>query len=502
MLDLRYELKAYIEKYRGTIVAKMNDPDTESDEEADLHTDFIHRCSKGDLEARRYVITKVKEQLMGLVTLADRKIIRDIIFSQLLKFQNNEFERIDLSKIDFANEEAFITYYQLIEDCGSEAQKKFLSKEIETVDELEVLAIEIYKIEYGLSLAEELMYMRINNIEIHGSKKIRVENYKGIWYTIKDYHFETEEEVARIADRLYSQEGNGEITEENCEKEGRLLNGARLTITLSPGASDNSIYIKKFDSFNVSKEEMINNGTLTEEILDDLSIFAKGRANGVIIGGVNSGKSTFVKVFAGLFPKNYKLGLVDSGKDTDLESLYPDRDIRTLYETDLYSLDFQFKKMLRMNRDIIIIGESRGIEILEMLKAMTRANSGSFCTLHITNPKIVVNAISQMCLEDGNGQDINVIRERVSEAVDLIIRLRHFQDTGERVLDYMGELVVNYNNPIRPFEIRHIYQWDSKAKRVVRNPNYIMSEELEEKLRYYGCSDEEIAKLKRKDENA
>ena len=500
MLDMRYELKGIIDKYKGTVVEKMKDPEVFTEQEGDMHTDFIHRCSKGDIEAKRYVMNKVKNHLMNLVEKQDKMKLRNIVIEHFTKIKNKEYEVIDLDKIDFYNEEALISYYQLMEDYASEFQKKFFSREPEQVDEIEVLAYEIYKIEYGLSYIEELLYMRINNIEVHGSDKIRVETNKGIWYTVKDYRFETEVEVRLIAERLYSQDGNGQITDEDCEKEGRLLNGARLTITLAPGSDINCIFIKKFDSITVSKGMMLENGTVTEEMLSDLSILAKGRANAVICGGVNTGKSTFAKIYVGLFPKHYKVGLVDSGKDTDLKELYPDRDIRTLYETDKYDLNYQFSKMLRMGRHIICIGEARSFEVEQMLKSMTRGNSGSFCTLHITDPEAVPNAIAQMCLESGIQQDVNVLRERVAEAVDIVIRIRHFEDSGKRRVDYIGELVVRYDNPIRPFEIKPLYEWDDELEMVVRVKNYEPSKTLLEKLKYYGCSKQEIEQLKRTDD--
>lgn len=500
MLNIKYELKGLIDKYKGKVIERMKDPNVLSEDEADMHTDFIHNCAKGDLEARRYVMNKIKDHLMLMVSQQDRVNIRNIVVEHIKNVQAKKYEIIDLDNIDFANEEAFIGYYQLMNDYGSKLQFELINSHTDQIDDIEVFAMEIYKSEYGLAQIEELLYMNINNIEVHGTRKIRVETNKGIWYTIKNYHFSTEEEIRFIADRLYSQEENGQLTDEVCQGTGRLLNGARLTLTLKPAAVESCIFIKKFDSFKVSKEEMLENGTITESMVKNLKVLAKGRANSVIIGGVNTGKSTFLKVYVGMFPKNYKIGLIDSGKDTDIIDLYPDMDITTLYETDKYSMNDQFLYNLRMGRHIIIISESRSYEISEMIKGMTRANSGSCCSLHITNPYHVVNAISRMALENGSGTDINVLREEVAEAVDIVIRLKHFEKPGKRVIDFVGELVINYENPVRPFEIRPMFKWDETKNKAVKVKDYKLSSDLEEKLRYYGCTDEDIEVLKRSDD--
>lgn len=501
MMDIRYELKGLIDKYRAKVVEKMRDPDVLSEDEADMHTDFIHRCSRGDANARNYVMNKIRDYLMILLTSEDRQALRKLVLEHFIKVQNKEYEKVNLENIDHEKEEAFITYYQLIEKFGSNKQTEFFSCSKESIDEIKVLAMEIYKIEYGTSLIEELMYMRVNNIEVHGTRKIRVETNEGIWFTIKDYHFKDKSEVRRIAFRLFNEEDNPDITEEDCEKEGRLLNGARLTIALTPASAEDNIFIKKFDSVDVTIEEMMEFGTITKQMIDDLRILTKGRANAVIIGGVNTGKSTFGKVYVGLYPKHYKIGLVDNAKDTDIQQMYSERDIITLYETDKYDANYQFSKLLRANRHILVIAEARGHEVLEMIKAMTRGNAGSFCTIHSTNAESVINNIAWMCLENGIPQDVRVLRERIADAVDIIIRLRHFEDLGIRVVDEVVEIISRHDNLDRPFELKKIYEWDNEKKCVVKVKGYTPSEELERKLRYFGCSSEEIKILQRDDIN-
>lgn len=496
MLDLRtIKFKSVIDRYYPTVVEQISDPDTISSAESKLHTEYLHKCSRGDISARNYVKEKIQNIVEEIISEGDKKIISQLITEELNKFNNKIYEKYIIKNND-TKKEKIISYYQLCELSASLSQRQYIEDLTNgDINFVSVLSNEIYKKTYGSDLIDELLQMKINNIEVHDIHKIRVELSDGSWVTIKDYNFADSDDVKNVAVRLLSQDSGGDLTEEDCERESMLVDGSRITVALKPAAYCNYIFIKKFDSFDVSEEEMLKNGTVTQEMLDDLRILAKGRANSIIIGGVNTGKSTFAKVYCGLFPKHFKIGVIDSSKDTDLFALYPDRDIVTLYETAKYSLNDQFSRLLRANRNILIIAEARSYEIEQMIKAMTRANAGSFCTLHTTTAAMTINNIAYMCQESGIPQDMRVLRARISEAVDLVVRIRHF-DTGERRVDEITEIVAT-GDLDSPFKTSKLYYWDRKKKQVIRNPEYKLSPELEEKLFYYGCSQEDIDLLNR-----
>ena len=343
-------------------------------------------------------------------------------------------------------------------------------------------------------IIDDIYDMRINNIEIHDIFKIRIETADGLWFTVDDCRFNESRLIKLLAQRLLSQKAGGDLTEDECERESMLNDGARITVALNPASALNMIFIKKFDSFNVSQEEMITNGTVTDEIVEDLKILGKGRANIIISGGINTGKSTFLKMYIGLVPDEYKIGLVDPSKDTDLISLYPEKDIVTLYETETYSMNEQFAKLLRMGRHILGISEARSFEIEQAIKAMLRGNSGSFLTLHSTKAKDIVDNIAWMCLENGIPQDMRVLRSRIASAIDIIIRLKQ-KNSGERRVDEIVELVAT-DNLEYPFKIKTIYKWNDETDKIERVDDYEPSEDLLDKLKYYGCTKEEIDNFK------
>lgn len=492
-------IRQYVDKYKDGVVEKLTNPEFNIVAENEVHTKYISQCSRGSEEAKVYVIDNIKVALEGMLTDNDKRQIFAIVEKEIDYFYQKLYEELDSNNINIMQERK-ITYYQLLVKYSSPKQREILDiikNRVEDKDlslSIDILANEVYKKEYGLDIIDDIYEMRLNNIEVHSINKIRVETADGVWYTISDCRFHETRVIKLIAQRLLSQKAGGDLTEDECERESMLLDGARITVALKPACALDMIFIKKFDSFTVSKEEMLKNGTVTEEMIEDLKILAKGRANIIITGGVNTGKSTFLKMYIGLVPDEYKIGLVDPSRDTDLITLYDNKDIVTLYETDTYSMNDQFSKLLRMNRHILGISEARSYEVEQAIKAMLRGNSGSFLTLHSIKAKDLVDNIAWMCLENGIPQDMKILRSRIASAVDIVIRPRQ-ENSGERRVDEIVEIVAT-DDLEHPFVIKPIYKWDRETDKIERVKDYEPSQDLIDKLEYYGCTEEEIRKFK------
>lgn len=492
-----------VDKYKSIVVDKVANPMFNIVDEHDMHTRYISQCSMGSVEAKNYLLDYIREILQEELTTNDKNIIFSIVEKEIDTFTNKKYEIENYDELDIYNERK-INYYQLADKYSSSKQKeklKIIENRLYSKDydlSIDILAQEIYKKEYGLDILDDVYEMRLNNIEVHDINKIRIETADGVWYTINDCRFTESYLVKLIAQRLLNQKAGGDLTEDECERESMLLDGARITVALKPASALDTIFIKKFDSFNVSLKDMLDNGTVNMECVEDLKILGKGRANVIISGGINTGKSTFLKMYIGLLPDEYKIGLVDPSKDTDLISLYPNKDVITLYETETYSMNEQFTKLLRMNRHILGISEARSYEVEQAIKSMLRGNSGSFLTLHTIKAKDMVDNIAWMCLENGIPQDMRILRSRIASAIDIIVRLKQ-NHTGERRVDEIVELVQT-DNLENPFEVKVIYSYDEERDMLIRNPKYKPSTDLINKLSYYKCTREEIDRFKRIEE--
>lgn len=84
-----------------------------------------------------------------------------------------------------------------------------------------------------------------------------------------------------------------------------------------------------------------------------------------------------------------------------------------------------------MSPDRIIVGEVRGGEVRVMLEAMSTGTDGSLCTMHTSSSRGVFSKIKSFA-RDG-GLEPEAAAEKIAEAVDFIIQVRHTKVHGRYI---------------------------------------------------------------------
>ena len=93
-----------------------------------------------------------------------------------------------------------------------------------------------------------------------------------------------------------------------------------------------------------------------------------------------------------------------------------------------------------MRPDRIIVGEVRGLEVLDMLQAMNTGHDGSMSTIHANSSQDVLIRLDSMILMSGIDLPIRAIREMVSSALDIIVQTARLSDGSRKVIQ-ISELV-------------------------------------------------------------
>ncbi len=407
----------------------MNEYQFDSPEEDEKHSRMILQCCSGNQEAQEYVIDKIKAIL-----------------------------------------------------------KRYRAKDVDH------LAYEIFKKEYGLSIIHDLVENRekkYNNIECIDYDWIEVEKSDGTWKKL-DIQFDSEEEFEIIIKRAIQHDNKPDINRENPLVESKLLSGARVTAALKPAGYRNYLFIKLFNSFSPTEESYLKNGGINKEIIKFTKILFKILPSIVIIGGINRGKTTFLKYLVGLLNENLKIGTLASDFEAKLQEIYPDRNIVSMQETPKYGLLEEFKWMLRANRDVIILEEARGAEVKESAKASRRGIGCTFLTGHVLDPQSVPEEFAEMYLEGGIPVDINFLLYRFARAFNITYRIRQLED-GRRIVDDISEIVVDIET--RTYKRNILFSWNPKTE-IHQRVGGIEGEDLLMRMEYYNLTEEEKKYLK------
>ncbi len=246
----------------------------------------------------------------------------------------------------------------------------------------------------------------------------------------------SEEQVRQVIERIVSQVGR-RIDESSPMVDARLPDGSRVNAIIPPLAVDGPVLtIRKFSPYAYGSDDLVGNGTLTEEIVDLLSACVRGRLNVLLSGGTGTGKTTMLNVLSSFIPDDERIVTIEDAVELRLHQHHVVRlesrppNIEGKGHVTIRDL---VRNALRMRPDRIIVGEVRGGEALDMLQAMNTGHEGSLSTLHANSPRDALSRLETMVLMAGMDLPVRAVREQVASAIDVIVHLSRLRDGSRRV---------------------------------------------------------------------
>jgi len=163
-------------------------------------------------------------------------------------------------------------------------------------------------------------------------------------------------------------------------------------------------------------DDYVANGVMTEQVAKYVIAAVQMRRNILIIGGTGTGKTTLANaLLAEIARSDDRLVILEDTRELNATS----RNVVQLKSTQTVTLRHLVRSTLRLRPDRIVIGEVRGAEALDMLKAWNTGHSGGIATLHANSPMAALLRLEQLCLEA-----IAIPpRALIAEAVQIIVAM-------------------------------------------------------------------------------
>ncbi len=281
----------------------------------------------------------------------------------------------------------------------------------------------------------------ITEIMVNGPHAVWVERSGRITKT--DARFVDVNHLERIIEKIVGQVGR-RIDEATPMVDARLPDGSRVNAIIHPLAIGGPyVTIRKFavDPFTV--EDLVANGSMSEQVAGLLKRTVEGRLNIIVSGGTGSGKTTLLNVLSNFIPANERIITVEDAAEVQLNQTHVltlETRPKNLEGTGEVTIRDLVRNSLRMRPDRIIVGEVRGGETLDMLQAMNTGHDGSLTTVHSNSPRDTLARIETMVLMAGMDLPIRAIREQVASALDLIVHIHRLRD-GTRRITHVTEVV-------------------------------------------------------------
>lgn len=299
-----------------------------------------------------------------------------------------------------------------------------------------VLHQELYDEVMGLGPLEALLKDEtVNDILVNGPKRIFVERAGKLELT--DITFKDERHLLRIIDKIVSAVGR-RVDESNPYCDARLADGSRFNCMVPPVAVDGSLVsIRKFKKEKLGVSDLVRFGAFTEEMAAYLQAAVATRLNVIVSGGTGSGKTTTLNALSSFIDGSERILTIEDTAELQLQQVHVGRMESRPPNVEGKGAVTQrdcLRNALRMRPDRIIVGETRGEEVIDMLQAMNTGHDGSMTTIHANSARDGISRLENMIAMSGIEMPIKAMRSQISSAVNLIVQASRLQDGSRRMV--------------------------------------------------------------------
>ncbi|MES2914461.1 MAG: ATPase, T2SS/T4P/T4SS family [Pseudomonadota bacterium] len=373
----------------------------------------------------------VQQRAAAEAVVADKEKKRKERLTELkVEIHKRLLEDLNLSAIESATEQSLRGEIASLATEALDDMSVALNKE----DRL-ALNQELYDEVMGLGPLEPLLKDEtINDILVNGPKRIFVERAGKL--SLSDVTFRDERHLLRIIDKIVSAVGR-RVDESNPYCDARLMDGSRFNCMIPPIAVDGSLVsIRKFKKDKLKIEDLVRFGAFTEEMAAYLQAAVSCRLNIIVSGGTGSGKTTTLNALSSFIDNHERVLTIEDTAELQLQQVHVGRMESRPANVEGKGAVTQrdcLRNALRMRPDRIIVGETRGEEVIDMLQAMNTGHDGSMTTIHANNPRDAISRLENMVAMAGIEMPLKAVRSQIASAVNLMVQASRLQDGTRRM---------------------------------------------------------------------
>lgn len=339
-------------------------------------------------------------------------------------------ETLNLAALDKASERDLREEIRSIMNEYLETNSIVVNREDRTV-----LQDELYDEVVGLGPLEPLLKDdSIADILVNGPHQIFIERNGKL--QLSEVKFKDERHLIRIIDKIVSAVGR-RVDESNPYVDARLLDGSRFNAMIPPVAIDGSLVsIRKFKKDKLGIRDLVQFGAFSEQMAMYLEAAVATRLNVIVSGGTGSGKTTTLNALSSFIDNSERILTIEDTAELQLQQTHVGR-----MESKPSNSEGKggvsprdcLKNALRMRPDRIIVGETRGEEVIDMLQAMNTGHDGSMTTIHANSPRDGLSRLENMVAMAGIDMPLKAVRNQIGSAVHLIVQASRLQDGSRRM---------------------------------------------------------------------
>lgn len=363
---------------------------------------------------------------------ADRERKRKERLAEIkLELHKALLDNLNLAALDKASEQDLRAEINAIASESLEELGIVLSR-----DERQTINQDLYDEVKGLGPLEPLLKDdSVSDILVNGPQQIFVE--RGGKLQLTDITFKDERHLLRIIDKIVSAVGR-RVDESNPYVDARLADGSRFNAMVPPIAVDGSLVsIRKFKKDKLAIDDLARYGAFTDEMAAYLQAAVATRLNIIVSGGTGSGKTTTLNALSSFIDNNERILTIEDTAELQLQQTHVGRMESRPANVEGRGAVTQrdcLRNALRMRPDRIIVGETRGEEVIDMLQAMNTGHDGSMTTIHANSARDATSRLENMVAMAGIEMPVKAVRAQIASAVNIVVQASRLQDGSRRMV--------------------------------------------------------------------
>lgn len=236
--------------------------------------------------------------------------------------------------------------------------------------------------------------------------------------------FADAEQVRALVERLLA--GTGRRCDDGSPLvDARLADGSRLNAVLPPVAlGAPQLSLRRPGRVHLTLGDLVDRGALDGGMAAFLHAAVLGRCNLLVTGAAGAGKTTLLGALCDLVPPEQRIVVLeDVAEVTTTHPHVVRQETRPAGREggDAVTLRRLVVNALRMRPDRLVVGEVRGEEAGEMVRAMATGHDGSMGTLHAGSPVDAIRRLEGLVAMSLPGQSTSAVREWVRQSVDVVV---------------------------------------------------------------------------------
>jgi pilus assembly protein CpaF len=244
--------------------------------------------------------------------------------------------------------------------------------------------------------------------------------------------------VKNIARRL-----GDDISEAKPILDSRLPDGSRVAAVIPPCSIHGvALTIRKFNSHKFKMKDLIDVGTVTAGLAEQLEEYVAKRKNILICGGTSSGKTTLANVLTEFIPNHDRIVLIEDTAEIQIQKENVLRFEARREQNGLPAVTIRdlLKATLRHRPDRIILGEIRGGEAFDLLQLLNTGHSGTLSTVHANSAAQGISRFTTCVLQSGIEMPYRAIKTNIADSLNIIVQIERRPGTRfvSEVLEIRG----------------------------------------------------------------